>query len=70
MKIEPKTRVSKHVYDIKCFHGCSDSIVGIYYFPDGCVCNDAKLQALCLHHMLRADGNITHGDMLEILRFE
>lgn len=55
---------------LKCFHGCEEAIVGVYYFPDGCVCNEAKLQALCVHHMLRATSNIVHGDMIELVYFK
>ena len=58
------------IYNLKCFHGCNDAIVGVYYFPDGCVCDETKLQALCLNHMIKADSNIVHGEMIELISFK
>lgn len=56
--------------NLKCRHGCSDSIVGIYYFPTGCVCSDEQVQALCLQHMKKAESNLVHRQIFSLMTFE
>lgn len=29
---------------------CDDPAIAVFYMDRGCLCNDRKLQALCLHH--------------------
>jgi hypothetical protein len=57
------------VFGLKCRHGCDEAIVGVFYFPDGCVCLEERIQALCRHHMERAASNIVHGSMRRLLSF-
>lgn len=49
--------------DIKCRFGCHDPI-GIYHVPKGCICWDDPVQALCVHHFIKAEST---GDITLIL---
>jgi hypothetical protein len=61
--------VPEVVNNLKCRHGCDEGIVGIFYFPNGCLCFPDQIQALCRQHMERAASNVTHGPMMRLLSF-
>ncbi len=65
--LPPIVVVPEVVYELKCRYGCDRDIVGVFYFPYGCVCLEEQVQALCHHHMARAAGNIQHGPMKRLL---
>jgi hypothetical protein len=49
-------RFPPHQGSIPCAFGC-ETAVGVFYAPDGCICMDAKVQALCAQHALKAEQN-------------
>jgi len=61
--------VEQLAYSLKCRQGCDQAIVGVFHFPDGCVCMYEQAQALCHHHTERAASNIQHGPMRRLLSF-
>lgn len=36
---------------------CKAQAIGVFYAPEGCICKDAKVQALCAKHALKAHQN-------------
>lgn len=42
--------------ELRCRFGCEDGPVGIYHVPEGCVCWEDPIQALCQQHVLRAQS--------------
>lgn len=70
MEVKPVITINKDaVFALRCRHGCKEAIVGVFYFPDGCVCLDEQIQGLCHYHMNRAAQNIEHGEMLRLISF-
>jgi hypothetical protein len=41
--------------DLKCRFGC-DVPVGIFHVPEGCICWDDPVQALCAQHIVTAES--------------
>lgn len=37
---------------------CPHAAIRIAYFPEGCYCDDTKLQALCMQHWVTSDADI------------
>ena len=68
-RLKPTIVTHPGIYDTKCRHGCDEAIVGIYHFPEGCVCLDDQVQALCHYHMERAASNLHHGPMTPLVTF-
>lgn len=42
------------LYAVPCRFGCDDPVVAIVHVPEGCNCWDDPLQALCVHHLMKA----------------
>jgi hypothetical protein len=42
---------------LKCRHGCSSPVVGIYHAPNGCLCFPDPVQALCGQHAIKGMQN-------------
>ena len=54
---------------LSCRHGCKEAIVGVFFFPHGCVCLDDQVQALCRYHMDRAAQNLESGEIYRLISF-
>lgn len=53
-----KQVVDQHKWaQVKCKFGCKDPVAAIAYMPEGCVCWRDPVQALCAHHLNRAQTN-------------
>lgn len=55
---------------LKCRHGCDPQrhpVVGIYHAPQGCICWDDPVQALCIAHAVKGQQN---NDMSPIIERE
>lgn len=59
-------------YNIPCrFHPrCSDIATAIYYVPQGCICWDDPVQALCNQHAYKAetDGPFKLIDKIDYIK--
>jgi hypothetical protein len=42
---------------LPCAFDGHDEAVGVFFAPDGCICKDDKVQALCAQHALKAQQN-------------
>jgi hypothetical protein len=57
-KDDIQTTLDKTMWaSVKCKFGCKDPVVAVVYMPEGCLCWRDPVQALCLHHLHRAQTN-------------
>jgi hypothetical protein len=47
----------EHQGTVPCAFSDHAEAVGIFYAPEGCICKEDKVQALCAQHALKAQQN-------------